>query len=186
MNSKTSIDEITSWLGASKRVWIDCSSSYPAEEVDRVCTFLLQNQVTYGFLDSSPGSLVSNLTVIENLWLPVSWHRKLSVKGFYLKIDESAMCINEFIPDFNTLLCLMPSELTLYQRNFIVLLRAFIMHPEALIISSSWFSFLSDCQDYMFAEAMQSLFPVCSWLLFSDAHPCVEFKNINWERCILL
>ncbi len=93
---------------------------------DNACK-IVKSKVSYTFQN---GILISNLTIRENLLLPINYHLS------HLNSEEKNNLVDEFLGKMGCSfsLHLRPSELTYMQRKTISIMRAFIIKPDLVIM----------------------------------------------------
>lgn len=93
---------------------------------DNVCK-VLKGNVSFGF---QHGTLISNLTIRENILLPVNYHFSDISKDDRIKLVHDKICLY----DLEKVLDLRPSELTYMQRKTVSIIRTFITNPDLIIM----------------------------------------------------
>lgn len=82
------------------------------------------------------GSLVSHLTVLQNVMLPLSYHLGLPVN----QAQEKALWMLDWLGS-QTDVGLLPSKLSEYERRIVNLARALILEPDILFIDEAFANF---------------------------------------------
>lgn len=186
----TSLSDVFEWRHSSRRIWVDCSGFQSSDHLDRVCQILLKRGFGVVVLDDCPGALISNISILENLWLPQAWCRHTSSAHFRLglsKLDDViAPMLPQSWPALTDLLLLRPGQLSSQQRSLVVLLRAVLMEPELVLLSSDWISGLVDSFGHTLMEMMHLLLSRPSWLAFDELEPMVDGLSTGWTRTQLL
>jgi len=175
---------------ASQRIWVDCSGANPTDELDRVCRIFLRQGLCVAVLDDCPGALISNISILENLWLPHAWHHGLSRSQFQAQlaglVDVMSPFLSKSVSDMCELLRRRPGEVSPQQRSLVVLMRAVLMSPELVLLSSAWISGLVDSSGQMLLKMMHNWLSTASWLAFDEIEPSVDILSTGWSRTQLL
>jgi len=79
------------------------------------------------------GGLIGNLRIWENIYLPAWYHRDKAEQEAEEEIKEYFLRMKINAPDFKKLLGRLPDEVTMQQRIFCAVIRAWLMQPELLI-----------------------------------------------------
>ncbi len=134
------------------------------------------------------GSLISNLSVLENLILACCWHKRQRSEVLIAKAQTQ---LTEWCGDSaltTTLLQQRPAQLNDDQKRVIILLRARLQNPAQLLISHDWFSVRTKARDRSplllqrhFADAVwwwfateQESSTVDSWYTLTPEQWCVN------------
>jgi hypothetical protein len=164
----TAISAGLPWLVPQLRSRLDC----PADEVDlwidRVCTMMHRAGTAYAYLSPQRGSLLSNITVYENLWLPLAWRKPLSSQRLQRKLAALIDSLPGEIPfssrDDTSFFSAYPDDLPTLQYCWAVLLRAALLSPRCLVIDAAWFFPVSPEESCVAPEVMEALFGSAAWL----------------------
>lgn len=170
----------------SQRIWVDCSGAKSLDELDRSCQFLLEQGLSVAVLDDFSGALISNVSTLENLWLPRAWRDDLSIGRFQGQLSELIEILSPMLPDsfpdLRDLLRLRPGELSSDQSRLVVLMRAILMKPELVLLSPTWISGLVDSCGQLLLKMMELLLPGVTWLAFDEIEPSVVGMTTGWVR----
>lgn len=174
----------------SQRIWVDCSGSKTSEELDRVCKLFLKQGISVAVLDDFPGALISNVSNLENLWLPQACRRDLSMSLFQGQISDLIETLSPMLPDMypdlRDLLSRRPGQLSTEQCRLVILMRTVLMNPEFVLLSPAWISGLADSFGQVLLRMMHSLLPRATWLAFDEIEPIVVGLSTGWARTQLL
>lgn len=132
-------------LLSSKRRWTHCSWDASDAAIDALCASCRQLRVAYGYL-SMRASLLSNISVLENIWLPHAWRfgSQLDAIVARLKLISSQVNPGDRSPalmavrDLKEWLNLRPAQLQSHQIEAAVVLRACLGSPVVIIIDPAW------------------------------------------------
>lgn len=159
------------WLRSQARTRLDCQVDEVGSWIDRIGNCLHRSGIATAYLSPQRGSLLSNITVLENLWLPLAWH---SPSPFPCdRLNRMIMDIVAKLPKgmpFNTLdwdsfLASYPDDLIIQQYYWAILLRAALLRPRCLVIDATWFfsAIPGDC--CVAPDVMDALFGSAAWLV---------------------
>lgn len=79
------------------------------------------------------GGLIGNLRIWENIYLPAWYHHDKAEQEAEEEIKEYFRRMKISAPDYKKLLGRLPDEVTVQQRIFCAVMRAWLMQPELLI-----------------------------------------------------
>jgi hypothetical protein len=113
-----------------QRLWLPCSAEAVPAELDHLCAWLRRKAVPYGYL-SLQAPLVTNLTVLENLWLPHAWRSGCSRQAVLKRLDSLQ-------PGVDLPLDRRPAELTPLEVERLVVLRAALGRPRVVVVDPAW------------------------------------------------
>lgn len=182
----TRFSDLFEYRQSSQRIWVDCSGCNPIDEMDRYCQLFHSHDCCVAVLDDSPGALISNISVMENLWLPQAWPGGLSLKKFRNQFDELVTALLPVLPeslhDLIDLTNIKPGMLSVHQRKLVVLMRAALMKPELLLIAPSWVSALTHPSDNLLSQAMHLSLYRATWLAFDEINPSSNSLGTVWAR----
>ena len=137
-------------------------------------------------LDDCPGALISNISIMENLWLPQAWHGGLSFSKFCAQFDELVTALSPILPeslhDLIDLTNIKSGMMSVHQRKLVVLMRAALMKPEFLLIAPSWVSALTHPSDHLLSQAMHLSLYRATWLAFDEINPSSHGLGTAWAR----
>lgn len=178
------------WRRPSQRVWIDCSCVNPSDELDHACHAFLKRGFSVAVLDDCPGALISNISIVENLWLPRAWHRDTSMSRFRDRlgrlVSDLTPRLPEASPDLSELLDCRPAELSSQQRRLVVFMRVVLINPEIVLLSPSWVSCLVDSSGEVLLKMMHLFLSDASWLAFDALEPNLDGLSTGWARTQVL
>jgi len=151
------------------RYHLTCDSSDIQHYLDRICAKLSRAKLPYGFLSPGENSLLANISVAENLWLPAAWRQRIPAALLGQRLQGLIQCLPvDHRPDLATLTALMsarPGQLVLRQRWLIVLLRAALVEPVWVVLDPDWLQPNVDPGPCMPASAMEALLGRASWII---------------------
>ena len=156
----TSLEKLVSY----SRVLVDHENVGHADEIDNLITMARMHQISVSVLDSNSASLISNISVFENLWIQSAWMDGCSPIRLRSILSELLGRVN---PELGycqqSLACLLnkrPSELSVDQRCSIVLIRAMLAKPRLVLLKSEWLvSMLVFEQNVALLDSMDIFFP---------------------------
>lgn len=187
MNTSLSVFD---WRQSSQRIWVDCPREKSSSELDRACQFFLKRGCRVAVLDDCPGDLISNISILENLWLPRAWCIDPSMSHFGdqlgMLVAEMSSILPEAFPDLRDLLDCKPAQLSSEQRRLVVLMRVILMNPEVVLLSSSWVPWLLDSSGKVLLKMMNLFLSDASWLAFDEIEPSLDGLSTGWARAQLL
>lgn len=182
----TRLTELFEYRQSSQRIWVDCSGCNPIDEMDRCCQLFQSNDCRVAVLDDSPGALISNISIMENLWLPQAWPGGLSLSEFRTQFEELVTALLPILPeslhDLIDLTNIKPGMLSVHKRKLVVLMRAALMKPEFLLIAPSWVSALTHPSDHLLSQAMHLSLYRATWLAFDEIDPSSHSLGTAWAR----
>jgi hypothetical protein len=161
---------------APQRLWLPCSAEDVETELDRLCTWLRRRPIAYGYL-TARAPLLSNLTVLENLWLPHAWRWGCSRRLLLHRLHDllpglaGSEGMQTSLRDPSRWLACRPAELSPAESAAAVVLRAALGRPEVVLVDPSWL-------DWPPAIA---LLPTATWWL-PAAEPPPIIEDQSWIR----
>jgi hypothetical protein len=132
-------------LAAPQRLWLPCAAEAVPAELDHLCAWLRRQAVPYGYL-SLHAPLVTNLTVLENLWLPHAWRSGCSRQSVLKRLEALQ-------PGVDLRLDHRPAELTPLEVERLVILRAALGRPRVVVVDPAWTSW----------NGLMSLLELATW-----------------------
>ena len=156
------------WLVPQLRSRLDCPAHEVGLWIDRVCTTMLRAGIAYAYLSPQRGSLLSNITVYENLWLPLAWRKPLSSQRLQRKLAALIDSLPGETPfgsqDGTSFFSAYPDDLPALQYCWAVLLRAALLSPRCLVIDAAWFFPAIPDECCVAPAVMEALFGPAAWL----------------------
>jgi hypothetical protein len=164
----TAISAALPWLVPRLRSRLDCPAEKVGLWIDHLCLTMQRLEIAHAYLSPQRGSLLSNITVYENLWLPLAWHRPLSSH----RLERKLTALIESLPgetpfnilDEDSFLSAYPDDLTTHQYCWAVLLRAALLRPRCLVIDAAWFFPVIRAEGCAAPEVMETLFASAAWV----------------------
>jgi hypothetical protein len=156
------------WLVPQLRSRLDCPADEVGLWIDRVCTIMQRAGVAHAYLSPQRGSLLSNITVLENLWLPLAWRKPLSSQ----RVQRKLSALIDSLPgdtlfsslDRDSFLRSYPDDLPSLHYCWAVLLRAALLSPRCLVIDAAWFFPLIPEECCVAPDVMEVVFGSAAWL----------------------
>ncbi|WP_293931035.1 hypothetical protein [Iodobacter sp.] len=135
--------------------------------LDQAC-YLLRKYLKrpWGLLALS-GGLLSNINVLENLWLIPSWQNNQSSTEILTNLQSILSQLNINEQNAAKLLVARPANLSNTETRVALLLRALLLSPEILLIDHDWFLGLKQVDRDLYQRALP-LLAHCDWWVFSD------------------
>lgn len=169
------------------RVLIDCGNASCADAMDNLVKLCRMHQIGVSVLDSRASSLISNISVFENLWIQSAWHNGCSPVRLRTILSELLDLVTPELFDAQEelygLLHKRPSELSPYQRCSVVLLRAMLIKPRLVVISSEWLADLMGSEKNPgFLEIMDVFFPQSTLVAFPSPALMGALYFNDWAR----
>lgn len=159
-----------------QRWWVPCAVEDQQERLDQLCAALIRARMVHGYL-SSEAPLLTNLSVLENLWLSQAWRTGWTRRDCLRRL-ESVLAQHEACPDpdpellgLRDCLSARPAELNPHRILCAAVLRAALGQPRVVVIDAAW---------PLWGGAMQVLMPA-TWVLVADeAQP--SSTAVNWIK----
>jgi hypothetical protein len=168
----------------SKPRWrLDCPAQDVGVWIDHLCDGLKRAGIDYAYLSPQRGSLLSNITVRENLWLPLAWRRPFPPQ----RLDQGLRDLIANLSgvgaltalDCDSFLKAYPDNLPIHQYCLAILLRAALLRPRWLVIDAGWF-FPPIPGEWCTPPAlMDALFASAAWLTVAP-HATTLAGPWNW------
>lgn len=156
-------------LAEARRYHLACDYSDIQRHLDRICAKLSRTKLSYGLLSAGENSLLANISVAENLWLPAAWRQRIPAALLGQRLQGLIQHLPvDHRPDLATLTALMsarPGQLELRQRWLIVLLRAALVEPAWVVLDPDWLQPNAEPGPCMPAPAMEALLGRASWII---------------------
>lgn len=126
-----------------QRIWLPCSAQAVDAELDLLCAWLRRRPIAFGYL-SARAPLLSNLTVMENLWLPHAWRWGCSRELLFQRLRLLAPGVVDpggsepSCRPLSAWLHARPAELSPDEVAYAVVLRAALGRPQVVVVDPSW------------------------------------------------
>jgi hypothetical protein len=178
------MSDLPPWLRSQARSRLDCEAEDTNLWIDQLCQSLRQRKVRHSYLSRKQGSLLSNITIYENLWLPLAWRKPCSAEQLNRQLtrlmDDLA---GKRAPVFERQAWLnsYPESLSPELYGWSILLRAALMRPHCLLIDPSWFFSPSPADCCGDPQVMETCFPEAAWLLLLPGEQSIA-DHWNWTR----
>jgi ABC-type uncharacterized transport system ATPase subunit len=153
---------------APQRLLLLCKNSKERNlALDQAC-YLLRKYLKHPWgLLALNGGLLSNINVLENLWLIPSWHNSQSSAEILTNLQSILSQLNINEQNAAELLAARPANLSSTETRTALLLRALLLKPEVLLIDHDWFLGLKQADRDLYQHALP-LLAHCDWWVFSD------------------
>lgn len=148
--------------------------------ITRLCAAWREQAFVTAYLESD-APFVQNLSMLENLWLPVTWRRSVSTASIVQKSEQLLPLLGWSKRDLHQLMSCRPGDLAPNLIGKLQLLRAALMEPEWVIIDPSWFlNPLLPCQQSV--ELAEALIGNSKWLLLWESEGLPLPSEVTWVR----
>jgi hypothetical protein len=152
--------------------------------IDKVCAAWHRQFSATSYLEST-SPFIQNLSMLENLWLPTSWHKPFDLSLIPQLSEQHLPLLGWSRSDLYQLLDCRPGDLTPALIGKLQILRAALLNPDWIIIDSSWFldPLLPIDQSLQLTNAMLG---ASRWLLIGDLEFLVLPNEVAWVKIKLL
>jgi ABC-type glutathione transport system ATPase component len=162
---------------------LPCHGDAVNTELDRLCAWLGRHAVPYGYL-SLQAPLLTNLNVLENLWLPHAWRAGTSRRALQQRLQEllqrsGPVAGDEMAAqDPQAWLQRRPSQLSAAELEWAVVLRAALGRPRVVVLDPGWpissvtMSLLEDASWWRPSPAPDPWMEQQGWITMGAAAAC--------------
>ena len=152
----------------AERLYIECEDATVQAVFDKLCRCLVIRGVPFSFLSPVEGNLISNISVAENICLPLIWHCRGELEEVENRIKEFLTVISSIhkVEEERILEILQarPYELGLYEHDLALILRVFIRKPKVIVIDPEWFMAINS-SIWHSCELLSILFGQLVWIV---------------------
>jgi hypothetical protein len=134
-------------ISTPRRIWTHCEAEQIDSQLDSFCLQSRRLNIPYGYL-TMRAPLISNVNVLENLWLPHAWLHGWRLSTVTERLQFILECSHlvdaspstEAVRTLANWLHLRPADLQKPQCEAAVVLRAALASPSIVVIDPTWTS----------------------------------------------